>query len=190
MNSTQIYRYFWVWKFQGLRIWSITLITDRNGWNFGHQGYNMYTCGYFWRWTCRTLKRSKVLRIHVTNAPESQISLHFARLFSSYMPFETSAPNGPQMTLKTKRSKVPHIHVITTPGSQFSLRFAPRPGIFEFQVILILMTPKWPWTLKVKGTPYTCNNYPGVPGFSPFHGIFFLQAILRQVHRMIAQNEH
>ncbi len=30
------------------------------------------------------------------------------------------------------------------------------------------MTPKWPRTLKVKGTPYTCYNYPRVPNFTLF----------------------
>ncbi len=33
--------------------------------------------------------------------------------------FETTAPNGPQMTLSTKRSKVPHTHFTTIPSPKF-----------------------------------------------------------------------
>ncbi len=56
--------------------------------------------------------------MHVTSTPSLKFHavLFYGNPFSSYGPFETSAPSDPKMTLNTKRLNVPHIHMTTIPG--------------------------------------------------------------------------
>ncbi len=90
------------------------------------------------------------------------------------------------MTLNTKRAKMPHVHVHlynyfrvpnVTQYCSTSTRFQVIQDILR-QVQRIIS--KGPWTLKVKGTPYTCYNYPHVQHSTLFHSTARLFWLINQ----------
>ncbi len=123
--------------------------------------------------------------------------------------FETSASNGPKMTLNSTWSKVPRIHITITPELQISLFFTLWLVAFELQAILRQhkITPKM--TSKTKRSKVLYKHTTGTPHetlhlalrravfkiqsilrdmctfpFTPWPAIFELLAILRQLQQM------
>ncbi len=112
----------------------------------------------------------KLPYICINGVPDSQIllrSLH-DQSFSRCGPFWDMCTEWPQIDIEPYKVKSPYICITSVPDSQISLRFAERPTIFEILAILRKvhwMTPKWPWTYKVKGISYMCYWCPLVPYF-------------------------
>ncbi len=93
-------------------------------------------------------QRYTVYELLVSPSPIFQLFRSTASRFWVTGHYETSAPNDPQMTL---RSNAPRVCATSVSESQLSVCFALRPAFLELQAILRQvhwMTPKWPWTLQ------------------------------------------
>ncbi len=94
-------------------------------------------------------------------SPNFIVSLMTSR-FQVTGQFETSVLNDHKMILNNKMSKQTHKLNNSTTVSQIPLRFCSTASRFRvighFQTSAPNMTPKWLWSLKAKGTPYTYYN--------------------------------